>query len=126
MINLDNMTLHQLIEIGFRNLASDVFVKANQQPTMKQHSILKPLEEGLPVVTPEAAQRMITEVMSPRQLRIFEETMEMDLAFAVGDYCRIRANIYMQRGTWAIVCRIIPLNIRSLEELGLPPVLSEL
>jgi twitching motility protein PilT len=64
--------------------------------------------------------------MTEKQLRHFEDQHEMDLGFQVGDICRVRANIYKQRGTWAIVCRIIPLKIKGLEELGLPPVLSEL
>src|SRR5204863_6769303 len=64
-------------------------------------------------------------VMSEKQQHTFEETMEMDLAFSVKDLCRVRANIYWQRGTPGIVCRIIPLKILSIEELGLPPVLKE-
>jgi len=120
------VSLHELIEIGYREQASDIYVKANSVPVMRQHSIVKPVNGDFPVIDAANAQRMISAMMSDKQLRHFEETMEMDLAFAVGDKCRVRANIHMQRGTYGIACRIIPLTILSLEELGLPPVLQEL
>lgn len=123
----DGKTIHipELIEIGYHERASDVFIKAGAKPTMRQHSVIKELPGDWPVLTAEDAERMISEMMSEKQRRVFEATMEMDLAFAVGDLCRVRANIYMQRGTFAIVCRIIPLKILTIEELGLPPVLKE-
>jgi twitching motility protein PilT len=64
--------------------------------------------------------------MNERQRRKYEDTMEMDLAFTVKDLCRVRANLYRQRGGPAAVLRIIPSRIRTLEELGLPKTLGEL
>jgi twitching motility protein PilT len=69
---------------------------------------------------------MVNEMMNERQRRTFEETNEMDLGFQVGNQCRVRMNVYRQRGHCATVMRIIPLDIKSIEELGLPPVLHEL
>jgi len=126
MIDIKTVTLRQLVEIGYDERASDVAIKANARPTMRQHSVFKPLPGEFPVVDAEQAKRMISEVMSERQIKVFEETCEMDLAFEVEGKCRVRANIYMQRTTWAIMMRIIPLRIMTIEELGLPPVLREL
>lgn len=120
-----SVSLHELIEIGFHERASDIFVKGNSVPVMRQHSSMKPIPGEFPVMDPANARRMIEMIMNEKQMAVFEETMEMDLAFAVGDKCRVRANIHMQRGTYAIVCRIIPLTILSLDELGLPPVLKD-
>lgn len=120
-----SLTLHELIEIGFNEKASDVFVKAGNKPMMKQFSKVKDLADDLPVIDPVNAKRMITALMTERQLKKFEETMEMDLAFAVADKCRVRANLHMQRGGHAAVMRIIPLEIKSLDQLGLPPVMGE-
>ncbi len=119
------IALHELIEVGFKEKASDVFVKADCIPMMRQHAMVKPLPGDWPVIDPSNASRIIAAVMNEKQKRKFEDHMEMDLAFSVGADCRVRANIHMQRGTWGIVCRIIPLNILTLEELGLPPVLKE-
>jgi twitching motility protein PilT len=120
-----SVTLHELIEIGFRERASDVFVKGNAVPTMRQHSLMKPVPGEFPIIDQANAKRMIDAMMNDKQRSIFEDSLEMDIAFAVGDKCRVRANIHMQRGTYAIVCRIIPLTILSLDELGLPPVLRD-
>jgi twitching motility protein PilT len=126
MTDASSIQIHKLIEMGFHESASDVFVKAGSRPMMRQHSIILPLPGDLPVIDEANAKRMIHSLMNERQLRQFEETHEMDLAFGVGDLCRVRANLHMQRGTHAIVCRVIPLDILTIEQLGLPPVLKEL
>ncbi len=126
MVDMDKITLHELVEIGFHERASDICVKVGAPPTHRLHSVFQPVPGDYGNVTAEQARRMISVLMTEKQLARFEETHEMDLAFTVGDKCRVRANIYQQRGTWAIVCRIIPLDILSLEDLGLPPVLAEL
>jgi twitching motility protein PilT len=126
MQDITKVTLRQLVEIGYEERASDVAIKANAVPTMRQHSVFKPLPGDFPVVNAEQAKRMISEVMDERQIKVFEETLEMDLAFEVEGKCRVRANIYFQRTTWAIMMRIIPLKIMTIEDLGLPPVLREL
>ncbi len=125
MRDLLSINIHELIEIGFHERASDVFVKSGQVPVMRQHSVIKPVPGEWPVIDPVTSQRMIGDLMNEKQRRKFEDTMEMDLAFAVGDMCRVRANIHMQRGSWAICCRIIPLTILSIDQLGLPPVTKE-
>lgn len=125
-MDLNNASLKDLVEIGYHERASDVCIKVGAPPTMRQHSIFQPLTGGpWPIVDEALAKRLVYSVMSEKQQRIFEETLEMDLAFSVKDLCRVRANIYWQRGTPAIVCRIIPLKILTIEELGLPPVLRE-
>jgi twitching motility protein PilT len=126
MREASSIGIHELIEVGFHERASDIFIKANSPPMMRQHSLIKPVPGEWPMIDSANAQRMITALMNEKQLRRFDDTMEMDLAFAVGDKCRVRANIHMQRGSFGIVCRIIPLQILTLEELGLPPVLGEL
>ncbi|MER3496325.1 MAG: type IV pili twitching motility protein PilT, partial [Armatimonadota bacterium] len=125
MVSADSLTLPQLVEIGYEKKVSDVFVKANTVPKMKLNSLVAPLREDLPVIDPSNAHRMIFAMMSDRQRKIFEETFEMDLAFEVEGKCRVRANLYFQRGEPAIVMRVIPLRIKQLDELGLPAVLGE-
>lgn len=119
------ITLYELIDIGYHEKASDVFVKAGSPPMMRQHAYVKPLPGEWPVIDPANSARIIAGVMNEKQRRHFEDHFEMDLAFSVGENCRVRANIHMQRGTWGVVCRIIPLNILTIEDLGLPPVLKQ-
>ena len=111
MRDVASMSMQELIEIGYQERASDVFVKGGQRPMMRQHAQVKPLPGDFPVLSAGDAQRLIEPLMNEKQRRNFEDNMEMDLAFAVGEFARVRANIHMQRGAWGIVCRIIPLQI---------------
>jgi twitching motility protein PilT len=92
---------------------------------MKKDSFIQDLPGDWPVLQEADVQRLLFSVMNERQKRVFEETNEMDLAFALEGKCRIRTNVYRQRGGPAAVMRIIPSRIRTLEELGLPAVLAE-
>jgi len=125
MPDLNSFHMQDLIRVGYEIGASDVFVKANQVPMIKQFSQVKPLPGDWPILDAATVYRLVYELMNEKQRHHFDDHMEMDLAFAVGDFCRVRCNVYMQRGACASVCRIIPLEIRSLEQLGLPPVLGE-
>jgi twitching motility protein PilT len=125
MIDASTLDIRQLIEAGFEAAASDVMIKAGHKPTMKQFSAIRPLPGEWPVLEEEAIERMLYSVMSERQKRKFEATNEMDLAFKLEGKCRVRTNVYRQRGSVASVMRIIPTRIRTLEELGLPTVLAE-
>jgi twitching motility protein PilT len=118
-------SLADMLEIAFQEKASDLFIKAGSVPKMRQHALVKELPGGWDVVDEEQARRLVLSTMTPKQAAQFEERLEMDLAFSVGRKMRIRANLYFQRGTYAGAFRIIPLEILSLEQLGLPPVLAE-
>ncbi|GIV02034.1 MAG: twitching motility protein PilT [Fimbriimonadales bacterium] len=125
MPDIRNATLHELLEIAFEHKASDLFIKAGSVPKMRQHAVVKELPGDWGEIDEENSKRLVLSVMTPRQAAEFEERLEMDLAFAVGKKMRIRANLYFQRGTYAGVFRLIPLEILSIEQLGLPPVLNE-
>lgn len=125
MRDASTLTMHELIEVGFHEKASDVFVKGGSKPYMRKDSRISLLPGEWPVIDPDNAHRMITALFNERQRDRFENHYEMDLAFSVGDHCRVRMNCYRQRGVTATVCRIIPLEIKSLEELGLPSALGD-
>lgn len=120
-----SITIEQLIVAGYEVSASDILVKANHRPMMKQHSQIRGIPGEWPVLSKADVERLLYSVMNERQKHQFGEHKEMDLAFQVRDIARVRANVYRQRGEMAAVLRIIPSEMRSLEQLGLPPVLSE-
>lgn len=126
MKNIDTLELSDLIAVAFEMDASDLFCKAGTVPMAKQFGKVVPLEGEWPVIDRANMKRMINNVMNEHMKHRFQETMEMDLGFGVEGKCRVRCNVYMERGNWAVVCRVIPLTIRSLADLGLPPVLAEL
>jgi len=126
MRTLESLELMDLIQIGFEKEASDVMLKVGVVPMVKRFSQVSVLDESLPKLDQPTMRRLMESVMNPRQRNRFEEHMEMDLGFTVEGKCRVRCNIYQQKGTWASVMRIVPLTIRTLDDLGLPAVLAEL
>jgi twitching motility protein PilT len=125
MPNIEDATLHELLKIAYAEKASDLFIKSGSVPKMRQHALVKPLPGEWGEIDDDNAKRLILSTMTSKQAGQFEDRLEMDLAFSVGDMMRIRANLYFQRGCHAGVFRLIPLEILSVEQLGLPPVLNE-
>jgi twitching motility protein PilT len=67
---------------------------------------------------------MSTSIMSTQQREKFKDSQEVDLAYSVPGLGRFRCNVFQQRGTVGLVLRVIPMQIRTIDELGLPPVLK--
>ena len=103
--------------------ASDLFIRANAKPSMRVHGRVRDTEH--PVLNPKEARQMAYGKMTGRQIEEFERHHEMDLAFTLEGVSRVRTSVYMQRGTVAMVNRLIPLDILTLEQLGMPPTLAE-
>jgi twitching motility protein PilT len=80
----------------------------------------------LPVLTPDVIKSLCYSVLTDAQKKKFEEVWELDLAFGLRGVGRFRCNVFNQKGAVGAVYRLIPEKIRPLDELGLPPVLSEL
>jgi twitching motility protein PilT len=102
---------------------SDVFFKDNSPPVFRQFG--KIMRSDFPVLDGEEIRRLAYSLMTPQQIQRFEQRREMDLGFN-RPFNRFRCNIYQQRGTTGFVCRLIPLSMPNLDELGMPPVLKEL
>ena len=116
--------LESLCRLAVENKASDLFLKSDSPPALRIHGriVLTDLES----LTPEDTERLAQSVMTEEQIARFRDYHELDLAFTLGDLARFRCNAYQQRGTMGIVLRIIPLEIYTLEELGMPKVLAEM
>lgn len=118
-----SLELDDMILWAAERSSSDLFLKSNARPSIRQHGRIAPAD--FPELSGEEVHRLCFSKMTPRQQAVFEQHHEMDLAFSVGESLRIRMNIYMQRGGVATVCRLIPTKIKSLDELGIPPKVKE-
>ena len=118
------MELEDLCRFAVEQKASDLFLKADSHPSIRVHGRIAPSD--FPVLAPEDTEQMAYSIMSQEQIERFKDYHELDLAFPIENVARFRANIYQQRGTMAIVLRIVPLEIYSMEELGLPEAMGEL
>jgi twitching motility protein PilT len=118
------MELEQLCRFAVDSQASDLFIKADSPPALRVHGRVVPTD--LPALTAEDTKALAHSVMSEDQIQAFEDYHELDLAFTLADVARFRCNVYVQRNTYAMVLRVVPLEIRSIEDLGLPKALEDL
>ena len=116
-------TMDNMIKYCAGLQASDLFIRANAKPHVRVHGLIHELD--FPELTPDESRELVYGKMNGRQIEEFERHYEMDLSFSVPDVTRIRGSIYMQRGTVGMVLRLIPLEIPSLEQLGMPAALEE-
>src|SRR5665811_2167483 len=120
MFEIDS-ALRTLVERG----GSDLHVKVAAPPTIRLHGELTPLEGHEPL-TGEETERAFHEIAEVRSQTEFEEGGEADFSYAIPGLSRFRVNAFKQRGSTSIVCRAIPFEIRSVEDLGLPKVVTDL
>jgi twitching motility protein PilT len=117
------MELDRLLKFMTDKGASDLHLKPTRPPLLRINGRLVPVE--IPPLKPEELTEMLTGILTPRQKERLEERMSVDTGYGVRGLARFRCNIYMQRGTIAAAFRRIPFQIKSVEELELPPVLLE-
>ncbi len=116
--------LYQLLQQMLEKGASDLHLTTGCPPQMRLHGHLVPM--NYPELGPADTKQLIYSVLTDAQKHRFEEENELDLSFGLKGMSRFRANVFVQRGATAAAIRVIPTQIKSLEELGLPPVVSEL
>ena len=119
------MHVNDLLKTAVDNGASDLHLKVGSFPMMRVRGRLMPVDEERRL-DHEDVVAMSAAVMSSSQRQRFKETQEVDLAYSVAGLGRFRCNIFQQRGTIGLVLRVIPMQIRTIEELGLPVVLKKI
>lgn len=104
--------------------ASDIFFTVNSPVKVKIEGNSNPV--GKTVLTGELTKAAAYGIMNDVQQRWFEEHMECDFAIPLGDVARFRVNVFRQRGEVGMVLRQIPNKIPTMDQLGVPEILSEL
>jgi twitching motility protein PilT len=122
-VNQDDLNL--LLAAGVQHGASDIHLKAGDAPTYRVNGVLAPLKYNklTPADTLAICRLLVKDVDLERRL---DEVTELDTSYSLAGVSRFRVNIYRQRGSLALVLRIIPSKVPQLEELGLPPVVREI
>src|SRR5579872_2576417 len=119
------MHVNDLLKVAVESGASDLHLKVGSLPMMRVRGVLVPASEAKRL-DHEDVVAMSAAVMSTSQRQKFKETQEVDLAYSVAGLGRFRCNIFQQRGTVGLVLRVIPMQIRSIDELGLPQVMKKI
>lgn len=116
--------LHQLLKAMVEKGASDLHITTGSPPQLRIDGELVPLK--MAPMTPVETKQICYSILTDAQKHRFEEDNELDLSFGVKNLSRFRANIFMQRGAVAGAFRTIPFKILTFQELGLPPIVTEL
>ena len=119
-----NMDIKKILKEMIARGASDLHLKVASPPVYRINGTLVFADYEAPTVEEMGA--VAKQILSPSQRETFESTREIDFAFGVPGIARFRANFYVQRGSVAMVFRHVPVEIRTIDELGLPPVVKEL
>jgi twitching motility protein PilT len=103
--------------------ASDLHLTVGAAPTVRLDGALRPLD-AYEAVSPESLRRTLYTVLTPAQRERFETELELDMAYAIPGVARFRVNLYQQRRSVGAVFRLIPHEIKALEQLGMPAVIG--
>ena len=113
-----------LLEEVVRKKASDLHLQVGVSPILRVDGSLVPVT-GAEVLNEETIEALIFAILDEDQKQILLKDKELDFSFAFGDVGRFRVNVFHERGNLAAALRLIPNEIPSIEQLGLPPVVSK-
>jgi twitching motility protein PilT len=112
--------LEQVVVLG----ASDLHVTVGSEPVVRVNGRLQRLED-FARLTPEDTQRMLYRILSTEQQKIFETRRQIDISYSIPGLARFRVNVYFQRESLGAAFRLIPAELKTIEQLGLPQVLKD-
>jgi twitching motility protein PilT len=117
-------TLPELLKTVVDLQGSDLHITTQTPPQIRVHGRLQMLD--LPPLGPSDTKALAYSVLTDAQKKRFEETLELDFSFGIRGIARFRCNLFNQRGAVAAVYRLIPEQIKSFHDLGLPSIIGTL
>jgi twitching motility protein PilT len=114
--------LRNLIEAG----GSDLHLKVPAPPVMRVDGAMRRIDGAAPLTGEDTLAAVHQMLDDPAKLREFQEENEVDFSYSIPGIARFRVNAFRQRGSVSLVIRAIPVDIRTIDELQLPPVIREL
>lgn len=118
------MDIKDLLKAAVDKNASDLHITADSAPIVRVDGKLIPL--NFPRMDREYCKRLVYSILDDKQKAIFEKELELDLSLEVAGVNRFRVNVHIQRGSVEAAFRLVALKIRTIGELGLPPVVADL
>jgi twitching motility protein PilT len=116
--------IEMLLEEVVKRDASDLHLQVGLAPMIRIDGALSPVQ-GTPPLNEDMMEALVFSLLDEDQKQILLRDKEFDFSFAFGDLGRFRVNAFHERGNVAAALRLIPSEIRTLEQLGMPPVLNK-
>ena len=105
---------------------SDLHLKVPAPPMIRRHGELEPIP-GIEPLKPEDTEHVFHHMLhEENKLEEFRTDREVDFSYSLPGVARFRVNAFAQRGSISLVCRAIPFQVKTVEELHLPPVINDL
>lgn len=115
----------KLLQLMVQKNGSDLFITADVPPSMKVNGVIMPVTKS--PLTPEDSMALVKSVMTPAQIKEFDDTKECQFAIAdKNQTARFRVSAFIQKDCAGMILRKIETKIPTVEDLNLPPILKEL
>ena len=121
----DTLSVPALLSVLIERDGSDLHLMAGSPPIIRVRGELERLDR-FPPLLPEAVRAMVYAILPAKMRERFEQELELDMSYALPGKARFRVNVYQQRDVVGAAFRLIPCEIKTAAELGLPPVVGDL
>ena len=121
---MGTILIDKLLSAQVKQGASDLHITVGQPPVLRLHGRLQKLKTK--VLEPGDTMGLMKSITPDRCQQEFQETGSTDFGFAFGDQARFRVSVFRQRGHAAMVLRQIPVDMMSMEDLGIPSIFKEM
>ncbi|KKU40549.1 MAG: twitching motility protein, partial [Candidatus Azambacteria bacterium GW2011_GWD2_46_48] len=116
--------LEDLLMTVIKQNASDLHFSVARRPTLRIDGELVPLSQK-PILTPDATKKLVDSLLTKEQAEKLEREREVDFSYSFKDKGRFRINVFYQRNFLGAALRLIPAEIRTVEQLRLPPIINQ-
>lgn len=113
------MTIEDILSLAKEKKASDIHLSPGSPVMLRIDGQLLPQTQER--LKPNEVEKLMAPMLSQAQVERLKEEGELDFAFSIPNYSRVRANVFRQRGTYTAALRILTYNVPKPEQLGLPP-----
>jgi twitching motility protein PilT len=121
---MGTILIDKLLSAQVKQGASDLHITVGQPPVLRLHGRMQKLRTK--VLEPSDTMALMKSITPERNQQEFQESGSTDFGFAFGDQARFRVSVFRQRGNVAIVLRQIPVDLMSMDQLGVPEVFKDL
>jgi twitching motility protein PilT len=119
------MDIDEFLKVAIEDDASDLHIKAGNYPIIRIHGKLQPLTQ-FPRLSPNNTFELANQVLNEHQKENLNTDLDIDLAYSLPGFGRFRGSVYHQRGSLALVMRIIPLEVKPIRDLLLPKSIEKI
>ena len=118
------MDISELLAFTVKKGASDLHISSGEPPMIRINGDMTRIK--VPPIDARDVQNMVYDIMNDEQRKHFEETLELDFSFPLGDIARFRVNTFFQLRGMSAVFRVIPSEVLTLEQLNAPEIFKEI